>query len=141
LEPETFPFPKERIAKVYQDCTYLFVGNLECNNNPRKEKIRELLAYIAVHYAEEIDLNFALQFTGMGKSLFAEMFGQEVDMPFVTYINKVRLEQAARLLTETDLACSVIGYDCGFASVSLFYKLFKDYFGQAPGTFRSNLRH
>jgi hypothetical protein len=22
LEPETFPFPKERIAKVYRDCTF-----------------------------------------------------------------------------------------------------------------------
>ena len=136
LKPETFPFPKERIATVYQDCTYLFVGNSECKNNPRKEKIRELLAYIAVHYAEKICLDFALRRTGMGKSLFEELFVQEAGMSFVAYINKVKLERAAQMLRETDLPCSAIGYDCGFASVSLFYKLFKDYFGKAPGKLR-----
>ncbi len=138
LNPETFPFPKERIAKVYQDCTYLFTGSEEYNENPRKEKIRKLLAYIAIHYAEDISLDYALQYTAMGKSLFAEAFRQEAGMSFVSYINKVRLEQAARMLIETDLPCSAIGYDCGFATVSLFYKLFKEHFGKSPGEFREN---
>jgi len=60
----------------------------------------------------------------------------EAGMSFVSYINKVRLEQAARMLIETNWPCSAIGYDCGFASLSLFYKLFKNYFGKAPGEFR-----
>jgi AraC-like DNA-binding protein len=136
LKPETFPFPKERITKVYQDCTYLFVGNWECNINFRKKKIRELLAYIAVHYAENITLDFALRHTGMGKSLFAELFRMETGTSFVAYINKVRLEHAARMLVETDLPCNIIGYDCGFTTLSLFYKLFKLCFGKAPGAFR-----
>jgi transcriptional regulator GlxA family with amidase domain len=38
----------------------------------------------------------------------------ETGMSFVAYINKVRLEHAARMLVETDLPCNRIGYDCGF---------------------------
>ena len=30
--------------------------------------------------------------------------------------NKVRIEQAARMLVETDLTCEQAGWDCGFTS-------------------------
>jgi len=81
-------------------------------------------------------MDFALKMTGMSKSNFCRHFKLETGMSFVAYLNKVRLEQAARMLLETNLPCAAIRYDCNFSTLSLFYKLFKAYFGKAPGDFR-----
>ena len=72
----------------------------------------------------------------MSKSNFCRQFKLETGMSFIAYLNRVRLEQTARMLVETDLPCTVIGYDCGFSTLSLFYKLFKELYGVSPARFR-----
>jgi transcriptional regulator GlxA family with amidase domain len=46
------------------------------------------------------------------------------------------IEQAAKLLLETDLTCEQVWYDCGFPTPSLFYRLFKEHYRKAPAEFK-----
>ena len=72
----------------------------------------------------------------MCKSRFHPFFRKQTGMTFVAYINKVRVEHAARLLVGTDLSLKFIAYDCGFDSISQFFKRFKEHYGVTPGRFR-----
>jgi len=72
----------------------------------------------------------------MEKSRFCDFFRRETGMSFVAYINKVKLEHAARLLLETDLKVESVGYDCGFDSPSHFYKCFKEHYGLSPARYK-----
>ena len=134
LRPESWPFKREEIAQVFADCTAQFLSVV--SNNYVQNQIKELTDYIHRNYPKALTMDFALKMTGMSKSNFCRRFKQETGMSLIAYINKVRLEQAARLLRETDLPCTTIGYDCGFSTLSVFYKLFKEGFGRAPGEFR-----
>jgi len=149
--PETWPFPREEIGKVQLDCTELFLT--PCSSfrphplplsiigeglgvGSESKKLRDLLNNIATGYMEKLSLNFALEKMGIEKSRFCELFRQETGMTFVAYINKVRVGHAARMLIENDLKAEAVGYDCGFASPSHFYKCFKEHYGVSPARYR-----
>lgn len=57
---------------------------------------------------------------------------------FFGYVNLRRIEEAKRLLNETERSVTEIGYACGFNSKSTFYTAFKGLTGQTPSTFREN---
>ncbi len=52
------------------------------------------------------------------------------------FVNQVRLEEAARLLTETDEPVTRIHEEVGFLTRSNFYREFRRRFGDSPGAFR-----
>ncbi len=55
------------------------------------------------------------------------------------FIRSVRLQKAKELLKTTDLNVSEIAYETGFNDPAWFSRVFKEEFGEAPGTFRDNL--
>jgi len=131
--PETWPFLREDIREVHIDCTKRFLAIRH-----ESEKLNELLDSIAVRYKEKWKLDFALAKMGMEKSRFCDFFRRKTGMSFIAYINKVKLEQAAHLLKETNLKIETVGFDCGFDSPSHFYKCFKKYYGVSPARFKKN---
>jgi len=52
------------------------------------------------------------------------------------FVNRVRLEEAARLLARTDDPVSIIQEQVGFLTRSNFYREFQKHYGEAPGTYR-----
>ncbi len=56
------------------------------------------------------------------------------------FVNALRLEQAAILLTTTTQEIIEIASDCGFENLSYFYRLFRRRFGQSPRQYRLGAR-
>ena len=56
------------------------------------------------------------------------------------FINEIRLENARRLLVETNIPISQVGEETGFSEHSYFSKQFRLFFGELPSEFRSNYR-
>lgn len=52
------------------------------------------------------------------------------------WINARRLENAARLLLQSNLPIKEIGMRCGFENTTYFYRLFERKFGRAPRAYR-----
>ncbi len=56
------------------------------------------------------------------------------------YVNRVRMQYAARQLAMTDAKIMDIVLDCGLANLSHFYRLFRRQFGITPQTYREQQR-
>ncbi len=56
------------------------------------------------------------------------------------YIAQVRMEQAARLLTETDRNLAEIAGEVGYDDYNYFCRLFKRYYRIAPNAYRRGKR-
>jgi YesN/AraC family two-component response regulator len=97
----------------------IFTANDEQTQEQLNHWVSSVNSYLGIckHYREKITLNAVLRFIGMGKSNFNEFFKLQTGMTFIIYLNKVRIEKAACMLTETGLPCNLIGYDCGFATL------------------------
>lgn len=56
------------------------------------------------------------------------------------YINELRLNYASNLLLHTNTPILEICFDCGFQSVSYFYKVFKKKYGISPKEFKKQYK-
>lgn len=79
------------------------------------------------HVAEE---------TGISETKIGAILKKETSMTFAEYLNFVRIEEGKRLLVESDLPISEIGYRIGFDYPQSFNRSFKKITNLSPGEFR-----
>ncbi len=100
-----------------------------------------ILQAIASRFAEsDLDLEAVVQDAGVNRNKVNEVLKSELGFTFTGYLNKLRLNEAARLLAERGAASiSEIAYTVGYSNVSYFNKLFKLEYGCTPKAFRAAL--
>lgn len=107
---------------------------------PYKDKEKaSVLRFIATNYTNaELDLESVAAGTGANRNKVNDLLKAELGMTFTSYLNKLRLTEAGRLLAEDNSATiSEIAYSVGYGNVSYFNKLFKEEYGCAPKAYRS----
>ena len=67
----------------------------------------------------------------------SKVFKQTVGIGFNAYLNELRLEQAARLLRNTDKSITDVCTESGFQNLSHFIRSFHKKYGMTPTAFRS----
>lgn len=77
---------------------------------------------------------------GMNSTALCRFVKRHTGRTFTEYINSLRLEKAAFLLATTGDAACDIAYDCGFASIPYFHRLFSRTYGMPPGRYRKTHR-
>jgi AraC-like DNA-binding protein len=107
---------------------------------PHKDKEKSsLVRYIATEYTNpELSLEMAAASLGTNRNKINELLKEELGLTFSAYVNKLRLTEAARLLTEIDeVNVSEIAHMVGYNNASYFNKLFKLEYNCAPKTFKA----
>lgn len=105
------------------------------------ETKRKLLLFLATEYADPVlSLDATVERLGINKNKINTILKEELGLTFTAYVNKLRLTEAARLLSEhPEETISQIAYQVGFNNVSYFNKLFKETYGCSPKHFKSGL--
>ncbi len=107
---------------------------------PQKDKEKDaLLRYMATEYTNhDLSMEIAISSLNINRNKINDILKEELGLTFTTYLNKLRLTEAARLLTEsTNVNISEIAYAVGYNNVPYFNKLFKQEYGCAPKTFKT----
>ena len=76
----------------------------------------------------------------MSPSAFSRFFHTRTGKTLTSYINDIRLGNAARALVDTSAGISEICYACGFNNLSYFNRTFKNRRGVTPKEFRALYR-
>lgn len=123
--------------KVKQDLPLMAYKKLSIEPQKDKEK-SAVLRFMATEYANpELSLEIAAASLGVNRTKINDILKEELGLTFSIYLNKLRLTEAARLLSENEEAnVSEIAYSVGYNNVSYFNKLFKTEYGCAPKTFK-----
>lgn len=123
--------------KVKQDQPLMAYKKLSIEPQKDKEK-SAVLRFMATEYANpELSLEMAAAALGVNRTKINDILKDELGLTFSTYLNKLRLTEAARLLSENEEAnVSEIAYSVGYNNVSYFNKLFKTEYGCVPKTFK-----
>jgi AraC-like DNA-binding protein len=69
---------------------------------------------------------------GISRSHLHRKMKELTGLPISDFIQNVRMEQAARLLTEQKQNISQVAYSVGFSYISTFSTVFKKHFGMSP---------
>jgi AraC-like DNA-binding protein/DNA-binding NarL/FixJ family response regulator len=96
----------------------------------------DILAYIQAHYSSSIYLNEIAQKFYVSPTYICDMFRKYMQTTFTRYTNKLRLENARRLICGTDRPLSGIAQAMGYTNYYYFNKIFKNKYGVTPGALR-----
>ncbi|MBT2678722.1 response regulator transcription factor [Bacillus sp. ISL-35] len=104
--------------------------------------IKEIMQYMRDHYAEPITLKDVAKHFHFNPSYLSSYFSSHNDEGFIEYLNKVRIEEAEKLLTSANAPISEISSMVGYSDHSYFCKVFKKATGSSPSQYRrkQNLR-
>lgn len=76
---------------------------------------------------------------GTSRKMFLEALQRNVNMSFVEYTNKYRLDEAIELLENGEYTNEIIAEEVGFGSVNTFYRQFRQKYGISPLEYRKAL--
>lgn len=122
--------------RVKQDQPLIAYKKLSIEPQKDKEK-GAVLRFVATEYTNpDLSLEDAAASLGINRTKINDILKEELGLTFSSYLNKLRLTEAARLLSENpDANVSEIAYSVGYNNVSYFNKLFKNEYGCTPKTF------
>jgi AraC-like DNA-binding protein len=98
--------------------------------------LRKAERYIWENYTRKISLQEVAGASGLSAPYFSTIFKHEMGENLSNYLNRLRVEKAATMLTETNMTLSEIAAACGFEDQSWFSKIFKFFTGLSPGKYR-----
>ncbi|USX22982.1 AraC family transcriptional regulator [Oxalobacteraceae bacterium OTU3REALA1] len=127
-----------RDSQIHKDLPLVAYRQLTLEPFKDKEKA-SVLRFIATNYTDQgLDLEGVVAGTGANRNKVNEVLKAELGMTFTSYLNKLRLTEAARLLAEKNSAAvAEIAYSVGYGNVSYFNRLFKEEYGCTPKAFRA----
>ncbi len=101
-----------------------------------QERINKVLVYINNHLDEKPELGKLADMSNFSVYHFHRIFSAYLNEPLASFVNRLRIEKAARLLEYCSEPISDIAYQLGFEVPSSFTKAFKKRFGLTPAEFR-----
>lgn len=104
-----------------------------------KQKMEQAIAYIRENYSNDLNMAVVSNYVSMNYSLFSYAFKQYTGKNFVNYLKDLRMDEAKRLLAQTQLRVVEISQRVGYENEKHFMKIFKSVCGVSPTEYRKNM--
>lgn len=96
----------------------------------------KIMDYIDEKYFEDISLSSLSEHFGISKSYIARLFKTELHTTSSDYLNRVRVANACRLLSFSDMSIGEISEAVGFREQYYFARIFRKLTGVSPTEYR-----
>ena len=100
--------------------------------------VRLACEYIEKNFQENINLNKISNYVSLSKNYFCNIFKKETGITIWDYLIRIRMEEAKKMLLETEQKTYEISERVGYDDPSYFGRLFKKYTGFTPMEFRES---
>ncbi len=102
------------------------------------ENINNVLSYIDAHLDEEHSLDKLSQKAHLSKFHFHRIMKAHLNESLASYINRIRMETAIKLIRYSDQPIKEIAYNVGYQTAAAFNKSFKKLYNTTPMDLRKN---
>ena len=95
--------------------------------------------YIEKNYMDpSMGLNKISDEFQISESYFSHMFKEKTGVNFSTYLENIRMSEAARMIKETDISLNELYISVGYNNANTFRRAFKKIYGVTPSNMREN---
>lgn len=136
----------EGCVDIYEERLTEFVMSLhekinqQYDRNKNIQKMRQAVAYVEEHFADDLNMAVVSNYISMNYSLFSYSFKQYTGQNFVNFLKEIRMREAKKLLAETDRKIIEISQEVGYDNEKHFMKIFKNTYSVSPSEYRRNMR-
>lgn len=128
----------DALRKWLTDISLLFHEELlDARNQSTRSFVTKAKEYVHNHYTdEELSLDGVCRELGVSNSYFSTIFKKKTGNSFIGYLTDYRMNQASRLLIETNDKSYIIARKVGYLDPNYFSYVFKRRFGVSPSRYR-----
>lgn len=94
--------------------------------------LSDILDYLHAHFTEDISLQTLSNVFYISQYHLCREFKRYTNSTIIQYLNSLRIIEAQKLLSETDMSVTDIGKQVGFSSLTHFGRIFKSVTGVSP---------
>ncbi len=105
--------------------------------NAASMRLSHALSYIGKNLASDLRESDLAQLAGQSVSAFSRAFHRHTGVPFVQYVNRLRIESACQMLIADEANITEACFQSGFNNVSNFNRQFRAMKGMSPSEFRT----
>ena len=99
-------------------------------------RLEEVMMYVGEHLSAELSTALLAETCHLTESHFCRFFKRETGKTPMQYVNGLRIERAAVLLSSSDEPISSIAFAVGFHDANYFARVFKTAKGLSPAEYR-----
>lgn len=98
----------------------------------RETRVARVVRHLHGHYTERIELESLAERFFVSRHHLAREFRRHTGTTVISYVNDLRVDQARRLLIESEVPIARIAEDVGFTTVTHFNRVFRERTGTTP---------
>ena len=117
----------------------LNISNYNINGINENERIRKAFNFIKDNYKKEVSLEKVAKEVHMTVPSFCRYFKSQTNKTFIQFLIEYRINNALKLLTQSDKDIKNISYECGFNNYSHFNRSFKKINLISPSDYRKKI--
>ncbi len=124
---------------IFNVCTALQEALTKNRTTSRLSMVEKAVEYVDAHYSDhDLTIDRICGELGLSAAYFSTVFKRETGRTFINYLTDRRMEEASRLLTETEEKTYVIARKIGYEDPNYFSYVFKKTFGKSPTKYRAD---
>lgn len=130
--------PEKMRKWLAETCLSLREKLISARSRSTKSFVLRAQEYVRENYANaELSLDHICEVLNVSNSYFSTIFKRETGTSFIGYLTDYRMEQASRLLLETNEKNYIIAKKVGYLDPNYFSYVFKRTFGVSPSKYRA----
>lgn len=102
-------------------------------------RISDIVKYINENYMHISSIEEIAERFFISKYYLCHIFRESLGVPFITYLNTIRIRAACEMIKSSDYKLTEIATKSGFNSLPYFCKVFKDEKGVTPTAYRKKV--
>jgi AraC-like DNA-binding protein len=100
-----------------------------------QQRLQKVYHFIEANYQNEVDVHAVAKLCNLTTAAFCRYFKKSTHYTFTDFLNRFRINQSKSLLLQNKNVTEAC-YECGFANISYFNKIFKKLTGENPSAFK-----
>lgn len=130
----------ELLAVLAERGLFLRPDGEPSSDSRQLETVKKIISLVEQEYARPIGVEEAASLAGMNPQYFCRYFKKCTGRTLTEYVNEVRIEKAASLLSGTDDRILDIAAACGYETPGYFIRRFRQQKGLSPSQFREKVK-
>ena len=133
--------PASNLRRLKAAVNALFDQRAAAQRTDKQRRCEQIVQYIRDNYSDPtLCLTSLSRQFGVSERFVYSSVSEATGMNVTSFLAQTRMEEAARLLRQTDESVGEIAEQCGYTVESTFYRNFKKYYRVTPAEYKAALR-
>ncbi|WP_019911065.1 AraC family transcriptional regulator [Paenibacillus sp. HW567] len=128
-----YPLVFELLGLIGPSACIPFTDAPRKNNDP----LHDVILFMITNFRQRISLKEISRYISMSSRQFQRLFKLKTGKSFIQMLQEIRMKYTCILLIFSDLGIQKIALEVGIGDMKYFYRLFREYSGMTPASYRN----